>query len=254
MILVGTTMAPYKADDLAGVTSWIENALELSEDANANGHQLKWFVALELDGRGMKPYAALLALLANLPHEVWTFELNTGALKISSDERLSRICTGRNLVTEYAMRQKDADWLFYCDSDLCPDEKTFTKLLDVNWPVVGGDVPGYCLSGPDVKTRRSWTMGDDGRILWQDEPDAVPPFPYIVQEHWNTAGYLLVHRSVYQQIRWRHNPGTNLTDDPAWAESVLRTIGIKTLVRKDCPGRHDGLVGVELRGHDLTIH
>jgi hypothetical protein len=251
VIVIGSTIAAYKMDNFEEGVAWISNAQDLIEDAARNGHEVKWFIAVEVDGRGVTPMNPLLAAMRDLDHEVWTYSMNTGASALNSDERLAHICEGRNLVTEFAMRE-GAEWLLHLDTDLRPDPHTFTKLFEVGWPVTGGDVPHYVLSGPVVSNRRHW-MGDDGELVLGMGDDS-DPYLFPVQEHWNTAGYLLVHREIFRQLRWRYDLERGLTDDPAWGADLRRFFGIQTLVRKDCIGSHDSLVPVENRGHDLKIY
>jgi hypothetical protein len=260
MIVIGTTLAPYKMSDPREGLLWLANARQLVEDAGENGHSVKFFLALELDSRGLKPCQSVVSVLNSLDAEtdVWTFSVSNGVEEISTDERIFRITTGRNMITEYAMREK-ASWIFHVDSDLRPDPETFSKLLDVGWPVVGGEVPGYCLHGPAVENRRNFMEVANPNNRHIEElvlgfGDDSETYPYPVESHWNTAGYLLVHRSVFRQIRWRHDFGRDLTDDPAWGEDVKNWLGVDTLVRKDCVGWHRGLVPVEYRGHDLKIY
>jgi len=251
-VLVAATVPPYKSDDsMSEWSSWLENAGALVEDAALNDCEVEFFAALETDGRGLKPHSPLLQLLSGLGGSAWTFSIDTGATSYGTGERLVRIVTGRNLITDYAMRNGH-DWIFYVDSDLRPDPKTFTKLFALSWPVCGGDVPHYCLSGPAVTNRRHWGVVDGGIVASKGDDGDVYAFP--VEEHWNTAGYLLVNRAIFEKVRWRYeSTGDGLTDDPCWAEDVEVRFGIRTLVRKDCVGQHAPLVPVERRGHDLEI-
>jgi len=231
VIVVGTTIAAYKMAEESEWRSWLTHAEHMVMDARRNGHEIKWFCAIEVDRRGAAMFAPLIAELETLGGEHWTFSIDTKAEALSSDERLFHICEGRNLVTEFAMREAAA-WILHLDTDLVPDPDTFDKLLALDHPVVGGDVPHYVLSG-----------------------ERVPGYDFPVEAHWNTAGYLLVARDVFRRIRWRYDtwPKGTGTDDPSWAADVLQFTGYVTLVRKDCVGMHRSLIPLEHRGHDLEI-
>jgi hypothetical protein len=115
------------------------------------------------------------------------------------------------------------------------DSVAIEKMLEVNRPLVGIDVPAYCLSGPIVH--------ENPRI----------------EEHWTTAGALLVNAPAFYDLPWSHNAYLNLSDDPTFqsmAERLLRREGPETLsttygmtwVRKDIKALHNGnLAPVEKR-------
>jgi hypothetical protein len=232
LIVVGATCAPYKLSSEYEFMSWIENQDEMAVDAASMGFSLAWFLALEDDGA--KPR---WTQLMNHVDDSWSFSLRNEATKIDGIERLIRICTGRNLIVEYAMR-RNADWILYLDTDLKPAPDTISKLIALKWPIVGGNVPAYCLSGPTVHGIE-WTRGWGGI-----------KYDFPVEDHWNTAGYLLVHRDVYRKLCWRTD--LPMTDDPCYAHDA-RQLGWPTLVRKDLIGHHTPLGPVEERGHDLRL-
>ncbi len=214
MITVATTVAPWKCNGLEEL-AWLDTAEEMMEDAASVGHDLTFFAAIEEDARGKEPFTELYTRLADLVNaEVWSFSLDDGAELIDSDNRLVRICTGRNLAHEFAMRHGQSHILFL-DSDIAPDGDCISKLLEVNHPVVGGEVPTYCLSGPEV-----------------------PGFDFPIQEHWNTAGFLLVRREVFSKLRWRWSKEDGMTDDICF-QTDQQTWGFgQTWVRHDVHGQH----------------
>jgi hypothetical protein len=117
--------------------------------------------------------------------------------------------------------------VLYIDSDMSIDSVAIEKMLEVNRPLVGMDVPAYCLSGPVVS--------ENPRI----------------EEHWNTAGALLVNAPAFYDLPWSHNAYLNLSDDPTFqsmAERLLRREGTENLdttygmtwVRKDGEAKHHG--------------
>ena len=229
MIVVGSTLASYKIDSTE--TNWLGSAEEMIEDAFPQ--ELHFLAVLETDGRGPAHFDTLIKRLASLKERAvatwWRFELDDGARFITSGNRLMRICTGRNLIIDYAL-QHGADHVLFLDSDLHVPGESLSKLVEVNAPVVGGDVPSYCLSGKDVSR------------------EGIP-----LQEHWNTAGFLLVRREVLQVTRWGHDPIDGITDDPWFQARTAEKFG-PTRVRKDVIGVHEPLAPLEQRAVDRQIY
>jgi len=115
VIVIGSTLASYKCGNVVmGLgpeeSLWLGYAEQMVEDAATVGHEVRFFAALELDARGLAPFTGLLRRLEQIHQdtgatvETWTFGLDTGAHALGTQERLVHICTGRNLVTEHAMR------------------------------------------------------------------------------------------------------------------------------------------------------
>lgn len=232
-------MAPFKATSKE-VTQWLANANEMVADAHTAGFSnVHFFVAIEHDGRGLEPFNALLKRLAKIGEikgattTYWTFSICDHNTVVDSANRLIRICTGRNLIHEFALRGSEVSHVLFLDSDLIVPGDSISKLMEVDHPIVGGDVPSYCLSGPKLEQ-----------------------YSFEVREHWNTAGFLLIQRDVIRQVRWRaddHLGGSGCTDDPCFAHDVDKICGHKTRVRKDVIGVHRPLVPLEQRGHDLKL-
>lgn len=238
-LVIGTTIPPFKALDEED-TQWLECANKMALRAMSAGfRKVHFFAALEVDGRGKKPFGRLLERMAQIEasHEHitarhWIFALDDNEDEITGVNRLIRICTGRNLVQEYALRKKRVSHVLFLDSDLKVPADCVPMLLEMDHPVVGGDVPSYCLAGP-----------------------VVDRYPFPVQRHWNTAGFLLVQRDVLRKVRWRsdvHDSGSS--DDPCYNQDVKDAGFGNTLVRKDVIGVHRPLVGLTGRGHDLKVH
>jgi len=220
-ILVATTIAPYKA--MAGAD---ESLAWLTFDLGAAlpDEQVAYFAAIELDPRGMEPYGPFIARLVDqLGGAYWTFSMQTDATEVGTWDRLIRICTGRNMCQEYA-HLHGYEWLLFLDTDVTPEPECLPKLLELNWPIVGGNVVKY---------------GLHGRVLTD--------YPFPVEEHWNTAGMLLLHHSVYARIPWGTDPLVGMTDDPTYQALCDARLNIKTRVRHDCYGQHPNLIPVEHR-------
>lgn len=219
MICVATTIAPYKLD--GSELNWLRTAEEMFVD------DVHFFAAIENVGPAFDPF---LKRLAQVRGEYWTFNVDDGQDVITSANRLHRICMGRNLIIEFALTRPRISHVLFLDSDLIAQGDCVSKLLELDAPLAGGDVPSYCLTGPAVRHR-------------------VPN----VQRHWNTAGFLMVRRDVLRDLRWGHDPDAGETDDPWYQHRAVKLGYPMTLVRKDVLGLHTPLVPVEQRPGSRSI-
>lgn len=237
-IAVASTLASYKMyPPLAGLF-WLDNAERLVDAAGDGAHEVRFFAALEVDARGQEPFAPLLSRLSELAGEVWWLSLDTGADRLSTGERLAHICMGRNAISEWAMRA-GVDWVMHVDSDTRLPDDVLPRLLELDWPICGAEIPTYCLRGEAVTHHPT-----------KDTPYPWPVEHYLVQ----TAGALLVHRELFRRLRWRTDVERGLTDDPCYC-SDARDLGFPVLVRRDVVGEHwpRSIPAVEYRGHDLAV-
>lgn len=228
MIAVVSTLPPFKMGGADGYwSSWLANA-EAIRDSHDD---VRFVAALEQDARGLDPFRPLIDRLAHVGGMVLGFSYDDGATTITTSNRLVRICTGRNLLTQWAV-DNGASHILYADADTAIPGDAIPKLLEVDWPVVGGRVPTYCLEGPVV----------DG-------------YPFRVAEHMNTAGFLLVARDVFRKLRWRVDPDLGMTDDPCFHADAT-ALGFPTRVREDCVAAHypPSIGPLELRNHDLKVY
>lgn len=269
MILAGATIAPYKTGgSFGGVPEecrWLTEAEETFLSAKRAGHELHYLVVFEEDARENRPYARLVERMIELQGNIGdamveriTFTLDDGATTVDHSNRLRRICTGRNLITERALTM-GADWICFLDTDTRPDPTWPEKLLEMRWPIVGGEVAAY--HGPNglgpwgetSLTEMPWTTATLCGVDRDWTPPDREPWRFPVTQHWNTAGFLMVHRSLFRRLRWRHDEIDGaLTDDPCYAEDAER-LGFPTFVRQDCEGSHEPLSPLERRGCDLRI-
>lgn len=230
-VLVATTLAPYvMGRDEEYWSSWISNREAF------NFHECELFAALEVDGRGEKVFDELKGRMRQLgPSAFWSFSINNGDTEYTSSNRLSRICTGRNLITEYATQRGDITHILFLDADVRPADELVAELLLMDTGVCGADVPTYCLSGPPA-------------------PAYLFPQSWDVREHMNTAGCLLVRRDVFRALRWRWDGEAGMTDDPCY-HADAKLLGHPTYVRHDTQCLHYPAVlpPMEQRGHDRSI-
>ncbi len=232
-VLIASTCAAWKVNG-RGEMSWLKHAEKRMEDAAAHGIEVEHFMALEVDRRGLTPFEGLVLRMMEVDPNfvIWTFMIDDPSMtEYTGSSRLPRICTGRNLAIEYA-QQRDHSHILYLDTDTKVPSDCVPKLLDVGRPITGGEVPNYGLHGEPIRLR----------------VDSDEEYPYPVEEHWNTAGFLLVSRPVFRKIRWRWDDESGLTDDPCYQNDANDAGFGMTWVRKDVVGVHEeALVGVEDR-------
>lgn len=247
--VIATPLVGWKCDAKEHL-NWMADRAEIMRKFP----NVKWFSAFELDNRGLEPFKEVIDALKEVNGDYWTYSINDMHAQVTSGNRWIRIETGRNLIREFAQRVRVTSghhWgedctelnhgvvnyqaILYVDSDISMDANIIEKMLEVDRPLVGADVPSYALSGP---------------IVCQ-EPR--------IEEHWTTAGALLVNAPAFYDLPWSHNSYLNLSDDPTFqsmAERLKRREGTENLdstygmtwVRKDIQARHHGnLVPVENR-------
>ena len=245
--VIGTPLIGWKCDRNEDM-SWLDNRLSIMEKfPNA-----KFFAAFELDDRGLEPFAIVIDALKEVSGEYWTYSINDMQYEVTSQNRWIRIETGRNLIREFAQRKRvmsghhwgeatpqegvvNYDAILYVDSDMILHPDLIAGMLEVDHPLVSVSVPAYGLTGKLI--------------------NASPK----LEEHWNTAGMLLVNAPAYYDLPWSHNANLNLSDDPTFqsmAERLKRREGVENLedtygmtwVRKDLQAKHKGqLLSVEDR-------
>ena len=163
-ILIGTPLVGWKVQknehnqwisDIASIQSKFKNA--------------KFFAALEVDARGISEYGNFIDELKNLGIDFWTYSINDDENIVTSQNRWIRIETGRNLIREFAQRFRvtsghhwgedcteqnigvvNYEAILYVDSDISLNADIVEKLLEVDRPLVGVNVPEYGLSGKSV--------------------------------------------------------------------------------------------------------
>jgi hypothetical protein len=245
--VIGTPLVGWKCDRNEDM-SWLDNRFSIMEKfPNA-----KFFASFELDDRGLEPFGRVIDALKEVSGEYWTYSINDMQSEVTSQNRWIRIETGRNLIREFAQRKRvmsghhwgeatpqegivNYDAILYVDSDMILQPDLIAGMLEVDHPLVSVSVPAYGLTGKLI--------------------NASPK----LEEHWNTAGMLLVNAPAYYDLPWSHNANLNLSDDPTFqsmAERLKRREGVENLedtygmtwVRKDLQAQHRGqLLSVEDR-------
>jgi len=206
--VIGTPLVGWKCDRNEHMT-WLKHRKEIQQ----RFPNVTFFAALELDNRGLDPFQEIIDAV----QVYWTYTINDYEATVTSENRWIRIETGRNLVREYAQRGT-FDAVLYVDSDINLTVEMIEKMFEVDHPLVGINVPEYVQHGPVVN----------------EQPR--------IEEHWTTAGMLLVNAPAYYELPWSHNRNLQLSDDPTF-QRLSEQIGYgNTWVRKDLNAHHEGLL------------
>jgi hypothetical protein len=231
MIVVGTTIPFWAMDNPEHCEAWLAHAEAMQADQD-----VIHFAALEHDARGPEVFCDLRQRLKELGGASWTFSLDTGDTSISQGNRDKRIVMGHALMQDFAM-ESGASHLLFVGADSTPPPDALPKLLEVDWPIVGGVIRAYNLTGP----------------LVTHHPLTGVAFPFEVREHLATSSFVLLDRALFSRVRARWDLVAGLTDDPCLHHDAL-DLGFQTLIRRDCVARHypEQVVAVERRGHDMS--
>lgn len=231
-VVVGTTLAAFVMDDEDTWGAWLYNAEAMVEWGNDLGFEVTFFAALEVDARGVLPFAPLIARLDQLNGEYWTYMLDDGRTEVTTQNRIRHLTFGQNLVNDYCCADLAVTHMLFMAADCCPPSDAIQKLMALDWPIVGGEVTTYGLTGPKV--------------------DA---YPFPVEEHMATAAFIMLSRDAFRVLRWRWDQDAGMTDDPCMHYDAL-VHNWPTFVRKDCLGRHypTAIGAIETRGHDMRVH
>ena len=228
MIVVGTTLCTFAMSDFECWSSWLSNAEALAANSPEPVH---FFAAIEVDARGMEPFSDLIKRLDEIGGSYWTFSLDDGRTEITTKNRLRHITMGQNLVSDFCSTPGVSHLLFLAADCKAPDD-AIPKLLEVNHPLVGGEVKTYCLHG-----------------------NKVEGYPFPLEEHMATAAFIFIRRDIFKRLRWRWDTEENMTDDPCYHYDAKDLLGVTTYVRKDCIGKHypESVGGIETRGYDMSV-
>lgn len=264
-IAVCTTIASWKCTGTEEM-AWVRQAEFMQDACEDAGHTIKFFAALEQDDRDDAPFKAIIHRLEQLDDAtVWRYRYDDGADEINSDNRLHRICTGRNMAQEFAVRDPEVTHILFMDSDIMPDPDLILRLLELDHPVVGatvvwsgsGQVVYSHLDGQKLEPGEQFGVGDLGASGFVPETSTGwVPEGADVRVHWNSAGCLLVERDVFRCVQWHRDPDAGLSDDPAYQRETARQFG-PTWVRHDVTVQHVpmAMVPVEQRtNYDKKVY
>lgn len=226
-ILVASLIAPPILDDPRRWGSWLNNHEAIKNSVEA---EVKYYCAVELDGRGLDPYRECgwmgAAEEAGVTYETFTY--GSGRTRLDTNNRLKHICLGRNIISQHAIADTNVSHIMQLDGDVKPPPDILPNLLEVNYPLVAAHVPTYCfISGNIFANPRN--PSQEYPKSWRVQPTPL-----------STAGAWLVERWVFSSLRWRTDPALGMTDDPSYLFDAKHVLGIDPpiLQRTDTVAEH----------------
>ena len=244
MIVVGTTLTTFAMSEGRELwCSWFHNHEEIKST-----HDVRYFAAIEVDGRGLEPFAPFIENLLLIGGDYWSFSYDDKRKSVDEVNRIRHIAMGRNVIQDYALSMdeagNDVTHILHIDADMRVPDDTIPKLLEMNHPIVSGDVwETYRLSGPRVEK-----------------------YSFPVEQHQNTAGFVMIGRELFRRVRWRADFGRfvqafddpelqrPMTEEPCMYADTLE-LGFPWYVRKDLVGVHYPIQvpRLEDRGYVLDV-
>jgi hypothetical protein len=186
---------------------WLHNIAEIQKSHS----EVIVFCAIQTDARGLAPFKPLIDFLNSIGGKYWSYSLDDERTAVTVSNRYRHICAGRNLITDFAVTHR-ASHVLFLDADACPPVDVIPKLLEVNFPIVGGYLKTYNMRGP-----------------------LMPEYTFPVMDCEGSAGCFLVEEKVFKIVRWRWEYGR--TDDPCYIQDATR-LGYKIRIREDVQVDH----------------
>lgn len=224
MLIVSSTIASYKATGDPGYSmSWLANAEEVKASVE---DEVLYYAAIEVDGRGLAPFERFIARLEEVGGIYQVFSFDDGSAGMTTGNRLVRIATGQNFGSHYAMERRDCTHVLFCATDVVMPDDVLPRLLELDHPLTGLNIPTYCLTGPLVAPHDL-----------SGHPTGILPPGSEVRVHMQSAALLLAERQVFTRLRWRVDFDAGMTDDPCYHADALE-LGWTTWVRHDVQAGH----------------
>lgn len=227
-IVIGCTTVGFKmSGDWHNWGAWLANAEAIKASVDEN---VVYFAVLEVDARGLEPFAPLLDRLAQVGGLSWTFSLDDHVHVIGTGTRLRRICMGHNLVGTYAIEEVGASHVLFLASDTQAPDDVLPRLLELDVAAAACHIPTYCLDGPRSARFPQWD----------------------VREHMESCACMLLRRDVVRQIKWRFDPDAGTTDDPSMHHDLVHYLGEQVYSRHDVQATHwpEAIPAIEHRHTD----
>jgi hypothetical protein len=252
---MATTMAAFYTDDPDTWGAWLYPAEYMVAEAIQRGDEFGIFAALQVDKRGIEPFAPLLARFReitdkfpNVEVKWWTYSLDDGRTKVTTHNRLRHITCGQNLCNDFAVAD-GYDYMLFMASDCEPTHDAPWKLAETGRQydahIVGGHVPTYCLDGPPA-----WYAFSEYYSLAEGLSDPGKD----VRAHMPTAAFVQLNREAFRLLRWRWDLDAGMSDDPClYADATARDMIV--VVDHEVIGQHypETIGAVETRGHDMKV-
>lgn len=238
-VVIGGTLTTYSVLDPARpwlYDAWLRNAEEIIASVD---FPVEYHTSIQVDSRGLEPFAPLLRRLAEVGGTYWTYSLDDGRAAVTGENRGRHICTGINLTAEYATSVGATHWLrLEADTEAPPD--VLPRLLEVD----NGLAAAACSTYFTYDNPVHWTP-----VLNYDFPVVMGPMAAVC---------LLIHRRVFKRLKWRWDADEQMTDDPCYTKDAMEFFSVPTLTRLDCVASHwppaIGPVDTRYPGLDLGVH
>lgn len=218
-VVVGGTLTHYAMADPSRRYLY-DGWLRAAEDIKASvDFPVEFHTSIQVDSRGLEPFAPLLKRLAEVDGTYWTYSLDDGRTEVTGENRGRHICTGINLTAEYAASVGATHWLrLEADTEAPPD--VLPRLLEVDNGLAAAACSTYFLY--------------DQPAFWTP----VPGYGFPVVSGPMAAVCLLVEREVFKRLKWRWDADEQMTDDPSYTKDAMDFFGVPTLTRLDCVASH----------------
>lgn len=227
-ILVASLVAPPILDDPRRWASWIRNHEAIKESVPDT--EVRYYCAVELDGRGLAPYrdAGWLNMAETAGVSFETFTYGSGRTILHTENRLKHICLGRNIISQHAITDPGITHIMGLDGDVSPPPDILPNLLAVNYPLVSAHIPTYCFISPDIYINPR-NPDQDYPATWRVQPTPM-----------SSAGAWLAERWVFSSLRWRTDPALGMSDDPSYLFDMKHVLGVDPpiLQRTDTIAEH----------------
>lgn len=212
MIIIGTTLASFAMSEPDAWSSWLKHH---ERQIASHPAGVRHFAALQVDARGIEPFAPLIAELEQLGADWWTYSLDDGRTKVDMTNRWRHITVGQNLVVDYCQSQPDVSHLLFLAADCAATSDVIPRMLEMDHPLCAPFVPTYGLHGERIQN-----------------------FPFPVEKAMASAAAIFIARDVFRRIRWRWDLDAGMSDDPCFHADARDLLGIETHVRMDVLAKH----------------
>lgn len=240
MIVVSTLLCDRKASSQLIA---IPQAMQLR---SSEGMELCYYINIETrDRTKFQPLLDWLGAYATMPYDIDYWSIDSTWIEPpqydQDQRRLHPILLGRTMARNYALA-KNASHLYFVDADVLVPEDSLTKLLELDVPLCGGQVPG---------------RGAHANAIYKSHPDPQHNTALAQAFHHGTCGCCLIRRDLLSTLNFRYGasrlvPTIALSEDPCLGEdSFLNGFG-RWMIREDVRCQHWDDPGNPLRADEVA--
>ena len=244
-VIVGSTLAAFAMTREDAWSSWLNDAEQIIA-SHPDG--VRYFAALQLDARGLEPFAPLLDRLADIGGEHWLYSLDDGRTEVNMTNRWRHITFGQNLVMDFCQADLAVSHCLFLAADTAVPPDIIPRMLEMDHPLVAPFLTTYELRGPVVLEE---SIASPPGVL-------RPRYPFHVEDAMASAAAIFIARDVFRRIRWRWDLEAGMSDDPCFWSDAKTLLNIPTYVRHDVHATHYpisiGEYASRYRPSDLVVH